>query len=1400
MEDKKTWGQKMDDTIYGGVRSLYENENAQAFGRGLVNNPLSKGITNYIIDPIAELGTRAASANIFPNFYDPEKGSSLLSYFTSEVTPADRETRESIDADITQYPTMGERFGKRMDRFRADVGALGEFLFGDVRNAGESLEAGVKFADLPPEQKMAARFFLLDIIPLPGVGPAAKAGAKATKELENLELLKSQMVTRDMSGGAADTTGSIMKQVRNKLGDVSKEELQTISNVFAIMPQKQRLILKDALTDDEFKSLLELTRDKISPSVNPKTIFKGDDGELSVKIQGTGDVVPMKDTELRLTSNGAFQFKKKKEIQNLNPKAKFNEEGQRVYRMNNRTYTEDQLNFKGDGRTYKDIESVKPEAMNYLRQAEFEAGMEKFFKENPEFYQDYYAKKNPTGLMKKYTPEINAALGTNLTQMQLVKRIGDTYGKKEIKGKGTRFETEMTKAFGGKYGDVGFDIGRSTNKSEINKIEDALEFFESQKIDPKLETKSFMSLEGPQKAIKFLNDARKGLYRVVESPEVQKSFKAQLGEDFVPFKFDKSHADRTLSPSDEASQFQGMDVYDVKILESQVNAVLQPDLEKALYKYIEKRDTAGAKKIVNKMNEYSIGTRMNSPYKKLSLEDKKWAEESGLINVPMIEKTGAASNIKDYDNVVFGTLEQPSPEKIISDGVKVRLEYLPERKNFQEENKKGSFWMTLNKGGIVDAADVQYAAPGGFFSKMFGKPPPYLKEEISKTDIFSPTQKQQATLTALGPEATAINPGQVFYSNLELSLSKPNSPVKFDSEKEFYDYINAAGIGRDEVSDARIAPYISAKAKSGEPILSEDIIQITSESPLNQLTTEGFGFRSDKINIAKSDIPERYDAPAIERGQPLFKEARYAGTGLMPGYLPGSYRERVLKIDSDKFRGDPGTLPSGASGHNFGDNYTLAWGRATDRPAIINEGEVVDKASGEIINPLAVTDTKKLQDIEAKIQSLVDDPLTNVDPDDFQTISQAVNALVEKSGGRLSYDKAKQAVDAQIVQKQKQLRKLQSQFVDEEKRLESIKDVKPQNVTMTFIDEIQSDIAQAATRKARELAIKLDVMAEQGIGVEAMEQGINRDLMQFFADNRSVARPVGATKIELMPQYNELMAFQKQFSEMGKKPPYALTPQDFAMYENFKKRQTEIIDSMADEISSQLMKALYPDVPLKDRGAWSDAVLKQQLYEAAHRLFVEKDPKAPTFLGVASGDIVAGKAYNQAGDTSMDINERILDKQNRINRYKDNLRQNINTTASLGSSQYPGVGTHEFYGGPKSRAWNEETNQVGGHYTSDIERSMRKYADDNNSKMVIANVAVSDARGGTVYNILNQDTGEIMGQGDTYRQAENIANQLVDEEGGRYKIKESKEKNFETEPVFAIELTKEMLQLNKIYK
>ena len=148
-------------------------------------------------------------------------------------------------------------------------------------------------------------------------------------------------------------------------------------------------------------------------------------------------------------------------------------------------------------------------------------------------------------------------------------------------------------------------------------------------------------------------------------------------------------------------QQQAADVYDVKILESQVNFNLQPDLENALFKYIENRDVAGAQNIIDMMEEYSIGTRMNMPYKKLTLEDKKWAEKNELITVPMIEKTGVFSNIKNYDNVVFGTLEQPSPQKIIEDGIKIRLDYIPSKKQFEMENKKIKFWTMLKDGGLV---------------------------------------------------------------------------------------------------------------------------------------------------------------------------------------------------------------------------------------------------------------------------------------------------------------------------------------------------------------------------------------------------------------------------------------------------------------------------------------------------------------------------------------------------------------------------------------------------------------------------------------------------------------------------------------------------------------------------
>ena len=1352
---------KVNQKIKEGLLAIYNNPLAQEAGRNalsyydnLIAKPATKlftapGILPFSDSSLASLVTPEVSVNFedIKNIYGTE------TVPKTERVGVGRMAKFVDTGETKEVPVGG--LENRLARGYQYIKSGADWLFGDARNAGEKMKNGVKWEDLTPSERMGGRFLPLEFW-FPAGGKSAKGLQKFLDEGDYLYATDMKVLREQGklpgSVGAKVTDTDLLKYDEKPPKDISEVEVKT--------NQQQ---IDDSINKLSNRPTIQEVKDITNKSMQEKGYTDIYGKPESVSFAAKPVTGPGKEVREKGVGQG-----------NYSPEFKRGPTYQEIANNEKRKAIADHLKPIYDAAPKEDGKAILPAQW---KNKELTAIKEK----NPDIFAD--------GLDSTRMRELLA--GNVKTKAGRVDWAFNTISKgSTVEGKS--LQKQVSELVGEKPGDYVSTITRSFDKQEFPTLERVNEFFSSQGIDiKKLKSGTFDEKSRARTALQEYYNSDPTLQKYFTNNALMMDENGKQ----LPIIIQRSHNDRSLAPGDVASQFAGMNADDIKLLGATVNTVLQPDLERALATYIKNKDVKNSKRIMKEMKDVFIGTKLNDPkagFPQIEDVDYEWLIKNKIVARPQYD---------NYDEIIFGTIKQPNTKEILKGEMTARAINLAKRAYKRENKDSSKFYLELASGGIVNAADVQYAVGGGFFSKMFGKPAPYMKEEIAKTDIFSPTIKQKATLEALGPEATAVNPGQVFYSNMELSLSKANSPVKFDSEKEFYDYINAAGIGRDEVGDARIGPYISAKAKAGEPILSEDIIKITNESPLNQLTTDGYGFRSEKINVAKRDEIEGYDSAAITKGDPQYKSPKYSGTGLMAGYLPNTYRERVLQIDSDKFRGDPGSLDDPAArNHSFGDNYTIAWGRSTDRPAIINEGEIVDKATGTIINPLAVTDTKKLQEIEGKIQNLVDDPLTNIKEDDFEGISQAVKALVDKSGGRLPYDKAKKAVDAQIIQKNKQLKKLQSQFVEEEKRLKSIVDMKPQNITMTFIDEIQSDIAQAATRKSRELAAKLEVMAEQGMTFEAMQEGVNRDLLQFFADNQSVARPVGATKLELMPQYEELLAFQKQFGDMGKKRPYALTTQDFAMYDNFKVRQAEIIDSMTEEINDKLMKALYPDVPLKDRGAWSDAVLKQHLYEAAHRLFVEKDPRAPTHLGVASGDIVAGKAYNQNGSTATNIVERQLDKEQRLNRYKDALRANINTTESIGKSNLPGVGTHEFYGGPNSKAWNEEAGEVGGHYTSDIERSMRKYAEDNNSKMIIANVAVSDSRGGTVYNIIDQETAEIMGTGDTYRQAENIANQLVDEDGGRYKIKKTTEKKFDTEPVFSIPLTKEMLQLNKIYK
>ena len=1358
MEEKKPFGQSIDDAIKGGIRNIYENESAQAFGRGLINNPLSKGIMQYVVDPVAELGTRAASAKgILP--FLPE--SSLLSLLTPEVT-ADRQTRESIDADITQYPTLGERFEKRVDRARADIGALGEFIFGDVRRAGENLNKGVKFADLPPEQKMASRFFLLDILPIPGVPPAAKAGQIATKELENLQALKSRMVTSDGSVGAAAPSELMTEQIRNTVGPISDEELQYLSTAFFNFPAKQRNMVHGLLDEMEKEKFAGFLKEKATPEMFPGRV-KIENGIKYFRNDGAkGNQTFLPEDQIYINvleskgNEGIIKFNRATEGRPLlnNLKSQMNKKLENVdpndLNAIHNIFRETYLNTTG--RTIDNTPGGKATGTHLL------ATIKKYNATNPEIQIPLAQDAKMYRASKRVDPDVKLAdyYEQNITDKK--------QGKVALKNEDPEYRFF------------------SNLKRTTPDLKTPQEFFSSYKLEDirpggKLHDK-FLQFEAIDK---IRLDAAKDL-----KPILQKIFK-QVREDSLkdfPVKRDmdirtslnlahkfetQGIANKYVSPDKYGK---GADPAELYIDVSEYNSVIQRGYEEEARKlYIKYADEG---------NE--------ADYQKLQAIDKEMKILGIEGEIAPGQKIGQAMPIDQKISEIM--IEAMNKNYVTQTDVNKAITAVNKIAKTKKQNAKlfeGSDIIEKAQGGLVEPVKANV---GGFFSKLFGRPK-FREEGMDVSDVYNPTAAQRTKLEELYPGMAFPEKidGQVYYSNLDTALRKQNAPQVFNTQKELTDYFNASGVGVDEVYDAKLDAYIKAKTDRGLPLLSSEMLQISNESPLREVYFDAYGFRSDKYNKSNT-----------------YKESNY-DQGLNSGYVPNTYRERVLRIPYTALRGDPGQSP-GVGSHTFGsqygdqrDNYMIAWSRQTDRPAFILPGETVDAQSGKIVSPKGVADKTKLQNIENKIQKLAQDPIANLnivddvfDARDTQAVMTAVKDLVEKSNGRINNNRAMQIILGQAKEKKKQIKKLQTQYNEEAQRIDAFKPAKKQEVTATVVEELQSDLSQAATKKARDLALKLKVMADQNIPLESMK---DNELLTYFQQTKDtggygVSRPVGASRLELQSQYDQLMDLQRELTALSRQRPYQMNAEQINFYrDQVKGKQTAIIDTMVEAISKDLMNQLYADVPLKNRLQWADAVFKQAVAEAWHRKFVEKDPNAPSFIGIQSGDN-RRNMWTQDGSTATSVEDRAKDKQRRIENFTNAVASGRD--ASLERTQYPGVGTDEFYGGPLT------VTPEGTHYTGVGESIMKKLANDYNSRVVILNSATSNPTSTNYFKIINQDTGADVGMGDTYRQAENIANDLVDKEGGRYKIERATEKVYDTEPIFGIELTPEMGQLFKIYK
>jgi hypothetical protein len=442
------------------------------------------------------------------------------------------------------------------------------------------------------------------------------------------------------------------------------------------------------------------------------------------------------------------------------------------------------------------------------------------------------------------------------------------------------------------------------------------------------------------------------------------------------------------------------------------------------------------------------------------------------------------------------------------------------------------------------------------------------------------------------------------------------------------------------------------------------VLGALKESPIRYVQSKGYGFLSDVLDGEKRGL--KYSG---------YKEN---------GAIPGSDRERLLFIDPNDLRGDPGRLPPGVSPHDWQEPYTIAWSRLSDR----------------------------------------------------------------QLGGKFT------------------------------------------GKTATFADEIQSDIFQAAQGLAGRLSAKVKYMAQNNTPLNTINNELEKDMMTFFADKGTVYRESLPGSAQLQKELQALMGLQDQLTALKNTPVPEITDDMLEAAQKVRYQQNDIIDNMTEELNLQLVKQLYPNLPFKLRGQWADASIKRDIYEAAYRKFVLKDPNATDYYAVTPANLVTQR-YNSMdgfkGSSATPQADRVADKERRIQEWVSGGMQ-----GDLPPSNLKGISMYEFYGGPG----DDVVSDTGKHYTSEIEKIMKRIAKENNVNLEVLPVRIGDEQK-EVFNVVNRETGEILGTGNTGRQADAIANDIID--NSDIKVIVERANQFDTADSFGIELTPEMAEAFKAY-
>ena len=523
----------------------------------------------------------------------------------------------------------------------------------------------------------------------------------------------------------------------------------------------------------------------------------------------------------------------------------------------------------------------------------------------------------------------------------------------------------------------------------------------------------------------------------------------------------------------------------------------------------------------------------------------------------------------------------------------------------------------------------------------------------------------------------------VFYSGLEARLMDPNTPKTFNSVDEFFTFMNAKGVSRPEVEDNLLTNFLEAAKKTNSAITKKDLLSIVRKSPMRKIQTVTYG-------------SSRYGGE---------KRAKYDGYQ-EAGALPGSYREDVIFLDPENIPFDPKVLPK--SGHDFAEDYVLAWSRKTDRNATLP----VEKTKQGIelsVDPAMIRTLKRnstklknqLKGLEAsayeKIRRAYDLDITPLDEMNPRMVTESVDS-------RMSF---LEDIDMPLAN---QIRQFRSKIQNDNVKLEEMEaSTVGKKVVVTMADEIQSDILQQAKEMENNLRKSLgdliDASAEKRrLAIAQADyssplRDIDPAVAEFYLKNKNVFRPLFKTDEDMQQFIDEFAKTKNVFEELAEAGPNATDDLRNRVRAAYKK-ETELLSTLETQLSEDSIKKLFPNVPFKNRTEWGELVIKSDLANAANLLYgPDKIPDAAQWYAISPAKFIK-KRYESVG----------------LNKGGTNTPIEERKAAKEAGEQLKGIGVEEFYGGPES------VDPKGKHYTSVLEKALKRAAKENNSEFKIIEV------------------------------------------------------------------------------